>query len=125
LQQASHRRHVEAGADLAAILEVAVDPFGDANGADAPGGGRGRIAGDDELAELLRLALLPGGRAAGGVGGIGALRDHPLEADLRRPLVERLAVAIDVVAVLERRTAADMPGEQPRQQLLAPFERYP
>ena len=61
--------------------------------------------------------------AAALVGRRGALRDDAFEPHLGRPVVERAAVADDMVAELDRRAPADMAGQQLRQQRLAPDER--
>ena len=90
-EQLAQRVGVEAGADLAAILQLAVDPFAERQRGEPLGRLGDRVAGDDEVADLSALVLVQVLRAAALIGRRGALRDDAFEPHLGRPLVERAA----------------------------------
>ena len=122
-EQVGERRGVEAGSDLAAVDELALDPLPERQRPEPTRRRRRGVARDHEVVRELRLALRPGLRPSALVGRRGALRDHALEPHPRHLRVEVLAPAPHVIAELHARPPA-RPGEEPRQQLLAPDQRH-
>ncbi len=113
---------IEAGADLAAIVQLAVLEFGHAERGQPFGRVGGGVAGNDEIVLLQRLDLGPALGAAALVGGGGALGDDAFQSELRHLVVEPLPVAFDMVGELDGGVGAEA-GEQLREQRLAPDER--
>ena len=89
----AERLVVEAGADLPGVAERAVLVVADEQGAELGARAlRRREAADHELLLGVALQLQPVARAPAGVGAVGALGDHALEALPARLAVELLAV---------------------------------
>ena len=89
--QALHPGRGEAGADPADVAQPAVLRLGQQQRPDAARRLGRAVADDQELLALPALDLEPAPGAHLLVGGIGALRDHALEPELRGLLEERAA----------------------------------
>ena len=123
LEQRVQSGAVEAGADLAAIVQLPVVPLAKRQRRKPLSRLRCRVAGDDEIADGQRLGLGPCLRAAALIGRGCTLGDDAFEAEFGCPFVECVAIAFDMVAELDRRTAGRVAGQQLREQRLASDER--
>ena len=62
---------------------------------------------DDELVHPVGAYLQPVGRATGAVGGVRLFRDDAFETELHDLLVQRFAILLEVLDVLDRAHAGD------------------
>jgi hypothetical protein len=65
MQQHHQRLSVEAGSNLAAIVQFTIDPFAERKGCQPLGRLRDCVAGDDEIVLFQRLGFAPAVRAPG------------------------------------------------------------
>ena len=108
---------VKAGADLAAILQLAVDPLAQRQRAEPAIGGGSGVAGDDEVADVERLGLGPGRGAARDIGRARRAWRRCLRARSRRRARRAPAPSPShMIAVLDRRARRGVAGEQLREQ---------
>jgi hypothetical protein len=109
LAQLAQQRLRVAGADLAAVDELACVVVADEQGADVGARALGiRVAADHHLLTQDALGLLPHHAAAGRVRLVAALRHDALETTLARECEEGGAVADDVIAVADRRAGDEL-----------------
>ena len=115
---------IEAAADLAAIDEVAaVIVEAEEEGADASGAAAGAgEAADDQLLALATLDLEPVAVAPGPVGGVEALGDDALEAELAGAGKERSALTEDMLGDADP-SGGGLDGQEVVEGLLALLER--
>ncbi len=122
--QAFQRRLIEAGADLAGVLQLAVivmqtQQQRPETAARALGFG---ITDDDEFLPILALDLHPAVAAAGHVAAPRTLADQPFETHLAGALENALGLLAEVGGKPQQLAVATL--EQPGQQRSALFERH-
>jgi hypothetical protein len=102
--QAGQGAIVEAGADLARVVQLAVGAVVAEQQRAEPDAGSLRVGepADDELLAVQALELQPVPAAPGPVGRVGTLGDDPLPAQAARFGVVRLAVAVPVLGESQR-----------------------
>jgi len=112
LVQAGQRTPVEAGTNLAGVVQLAVAAVvAEQQRAEPdPGPLRVGVAADGELLAVQALELQPVPGAAGPVGRVGALGDEPLPAQAARFGVIRLAVTVPVLGEMYTGTSASSAG---------------
>ncbi len=122
--QALHLSHGKPGADPADVAQPAVLGLGEEQRADPARGLRRIVADDREILALAAFDLEPAPGPGLLIGRVGALADHPFEAEPRGLLEKRPAVALDVLAELKRRGRRDDRSEQRAERPLALVQRH-